>query len=177
MPTPVGHALAGLATGWVADAVMKKDRRSLPLGPLTIACLTAAVAPDLDIPFGIHRTYTHSIGAACIAGVVAWLISRRRSHRPFAVAFTVAVAYGTHLLLDWLGKDSAPPYGLTVLWPFSSRFYISGMDLFPEVSRRYWEPAEFIVGNLKAVAWESIVLAPVLAVAWWMLQRRSAQGT
>jgi membrane-bound metal-dependent hydrolase YbcI (DUF457 family) len=171
MPTPVGHALAGLATGWFAAAIMKKKD-----GPLTMACMAAAVAPDLDIPFGIHRTYTHSIGAACAAGAVAWLIARRRSHRPVAVAFTVVVAYSTHLLLDWLAKDSAEPYGLTVLWPFSSRFYISGVNLFLEVSRRYWKPEEFILGNLKAATWESIVLAPVLALAWWMRQRRFAKA-
>lgn len=175
MPTPVGHALAGLATGWFADAVATKASRRPPFGRLTIACMAAAVAPDLDLLFRIHRTYSHSVGAVCIAGIVAWLIARRRSQRPLAVACTIAVAYSTHLLLDWLAKDSALPYGLTVLWPFSSRFYISGVDLFLEVSRRYWKPEEFIVGNVKTVAWESIVLGPIVAVAWWMRQRRSAK--
>ena len=176
MPTPVGHALAGLATGWFADATAKEDTRRRPFGWLTIACVAAAVGPDVDILFRSHRTYGHSIGAACVAGVIAGLIARRRGHRPFAIGVTIAVAYGTHLLLDWLGKDTALPYGLMGLWPFSSRFYISGVNLFPEVSRRYWKPEEFIVGNFKTVGWESLVLAPVVALAWWMRQRRSTEA-
>ena len=79
----------------------------------------------------------------------------------------MAAAYGTHILLDWLGKDTAPPFGLPALWPFSSRYYISGADLFMEISRRYWKPDEFIVGNLKAVGWEMLVLGPIAALAWW----------
>jgi hypothetical protein len=172
MPTPVGHALAGLATGWFAEAAAKQPSRPV-LSRLTIACVAAAAAPDLDILFRSHRTYAHSIGVACLAGIIAWLIARRRSNRPFAVAFAIALAYGSHLLLDWLGKDSAPPYGLMVLWPFSSRFYISGADLFLEVSRSYGKPEEFIVGNFKAVGWESLLLAPIVAVAWWLRRRRS----
>jgi membrane-bound metal-dependent hydrolase YbcI (DUF457 family) len=172
MPTPFGHALAGLATGWFAEAIAKTDGRRPAFGPLTIACVAAAAAPDVDILFRSHRTYAHSVGAACLAGVVAWLIARRRSQRPVVVAFAVALAYGSHLLLDWLARDSAAPYGLMVLWPFSSRFYISGAGLFLEVSRRYWKPEEFIVGNFKAVGWESLLLAPIVAVAWWMRRRR-----
>jgi len=60
------------------------------------------------------------------------------------------------------------------LWPFSSRFYLSGANIFLEVSRRYWKPDEFIVGNFKAVGWEIVVLAPIVALAYWV--RRSAIG-
>ena len=79
---------------------------------------------------------------------------------------TIAAAYATHILLDWLGKDTAPPFGLQALWPFSSRYYISGADLFMEISRRYWKPDEFLVGNLKAGAWELLLLGPIAALAW-----------
>ena len=71
-------------------------------------------------------------------------------------------------MLDWLGKDTAPPFGLPALWPFSSRYYISGADLFMEISRRYWKPDEFIIGNLKAGGWELLVLGPIAALAWYM---------
>ena len=176
MPTPVGHAIGGLATACFSDAFNKKTSRLMPTPTfrvLAAACTAAAVAPDLDILFHSHRTYAHSIGAAFLAGVAAWLLVRRRGSRPVWFAVTIAAAYGSHLLLDWLAKDSAPPFGLMALWPLSSRFYLSGADLFMEVSRRYWKPAEFIVGNLEAVGWEVLVLAPVAAVAFWLHTRSS----
>src|SRR5688572_12334705 len=113
MPTPVGHAVAGLAIAW-----MFRGRAGLAL-----ASALAAVLPDVDLLFGSHRTYTHSIGAVAIVGLVSWLVIRRRSD---AIGSTLAitVAYGSHLLLDWLGKDSSTPSGVMALWPFSSRYYI-----------------------------------------------------
>jgi membrane-bound metal-dependent hydrolase YbcI (DUF457 family) len=177
MPTPVGHALGGLAVAWFARATDKSGFRDTrgQFTPLAVVCLIAAVAADVDILFGSHRTYTHSLGAVVAVGLVAWLIARR-VHRgaPVRAAITVAAAYGTHILLDLLGKDTAPPFGLQALWPLSSRFYISGADLFMEISRRYWKPDEFIVGNLKAGAWELLVVGPVAALAWY-LARRSRQ--
>ena len=35
---------------------------------------------------------------------------------------------------------------------------MSGLDIFGEVSRRYWLLNEFILGNLRAVSWELVVL-------------------
>jgi membrane-bound metal-dependent hydrolase YbcI (DUF457 family) len=115
-----------------------------------------------------HRTYSHSLGAILAVGMVAWLIARRRTSNAPNVAVAIAAAYGTHVFLDWLGKDTAPQVGLTALWPFSSRFYISGADLFMEISRRYWRFDEFVVGNAWAAGWEVLVLGPFVVAAWWM---------
>jgi hypothetical protein len=134
------------------------------------------MSPDIDILLGSHRTYMHSIAAAAVAGIIAWLIVRRRTPRAVAVALTIAAAYASHPLLDWLGKDSSSPPGLTALWPFSSRFYISGVDLFAEVSRRYWKPDEFIVGNIQAVGRELLILIPVAALAWFLRSRRATDA-
>jgi LexA-binding, inner membrane-associated putative hydrolase len=175
MPTPVGHAVAGLATAWFFDT--RAPGPSRRLSTLTAACVTAAVFPDVDILIHSHRTYTHSVGAVLVAGIVAMVASRarrrssneRREARDrigaLALGAIVAAAYATHILLDWLAKDSAPPFGLMALWPFSSRFYLSHADIFLEVSRRYWKPAEFIFGNLKAVVWELVLLGPLAALA------------
>lgn len=185
MPSPVGHAIAGLTTAWIAERVLRKVRlqpdptrgfetaRWLPL-----ACVVAAVAPDLDLLISSHRTYSHSIGAAMVVGLgtcLMWTIRSKfrvkgqRSH-PAAtvVALTIATAYFTHIVLDWLGKDSSVPPGMMALWPISANFYLSGLDLFPEISRRYWRPSEFIVGNLQSIAWEIAILGPVAAVAFWI---------
>jgi hypothetical protein len=75
-------------------------------------------------------------------------------------------AYGSHLLLDWMGKDTSIPPGFTALWPFSSDYYVSGWNVFDEISRRYWLPQEFVLGNLRALSWELAVLTPLLFVAW-----------
>jgi LexA-binding, inner membrane-associated putative hydrolase len=178
MPTPVGHALAGLATAWFSDAARRRTDDAL-----TAACVFAAVVPDIDIMFRSHRTYTHSVGAALIAGIVATALARRRRRWPrlgggsspdsggLVVGVVVAVAYATHVLLDWLARDSAPPFGLMALWPFSTRFYLSHVDMFLEVSRRYWKPSEFILGNLKAMGWEVVVLGPIVLLAWALGRR------
>jgi membrane-bound metal-dependent hydrolase YbcI (DUF457 family) len=168
MPTPVGHAVGGLATAWFAESISRKSSWSVPLA---VACAAIAMAPDLDIPFGIHRTYTHSVAAVAAVGLLSWLVLRRRTPLATRFALIIAAAYGSHLLLDWLGKDNSTPPGLMALWPFSARFYISGLDLFGEVSRRYWKPDEFIVGNLKAVGKELVILGPVTALAWFLRSR------
>lgn len=170
MPTPVGHALGGLAVAWFAEAAARKP---LLARRVAVACAIVAVLPDLDILVDSHRTCTHSIGATAIAGAVAWLVLRGRT--PFAprTAATIAAAYASHLLLDWMGMDSSIPPGMMALWPFSSRFYISGIDFFGEVSRRYWKPDEFIFGNLSVAVREVLVLGPIAAIAWWLEARAS----
>ena len=176
MPTPVGHALGGLAAAFLVNSTVRRPR-------LTVAIIASAAAlavvPDLDILAGVHRAHTHSIGFTAAVGVLAWLVLRARAADASALAVTLAAAYGSHAALDLLGKDTRSPQGLTVLWPFSDTYYMTGWNIFGEVSRRYWLPREFIVGNLRAVAWELAVLLPVLIVVWafWSkrtLSRRSA---
>jgi len=168
MPTPVGHALAGLTVAWISDAIRKTKDRSLSVG-----CVVATVVPDLDILLHHHRSFTHSIGAAMAAGLVVWGCSRfwKPGSHAAAPSLTIAAAYSTHILLDWLGRDTAPPFGLMALWPFSHEFFISGANIFMEISRRYWKPEEFLVGNMGAVGWEIVVLAPFVGIAFWLRQR------
>ena len=170
MPTPLGHAVGGLAAAFLTNAAARRPGLS---GGVALACVAAAVAPDLDILAGSHRTYTHSVGGVVATGLVAWLVLRSRVRAPLSAAAAIAAAHASHLSLDWLGKDTSRPPGLMILWPFSDRFYMSGVDLFGEVSRRYWLLDEFILGNLKAVAWEMVVLVPVLFVGWVVWSKRT----
>jgi inner membrane protein len=172
MPTPAAHALGGLAAAFFVDSV----RRRPVLSPaLLAAAAAAAMAPDLDLLTGSHRTYTHSLGAIFIVGIVSWLITHRRVRSPLRAAVSVMAAYGSHLVLDWMGKDTSSPPGLTALWPFSSDFYVSGWNLFGEISRRYWLPREFILWNLQALAWELMVLLPVVMIAWTRWSSRTLE--
>jgi membrane-bound metal-dependent hydrolase YbcI (DUF457 family) len=169
MPSPVGHALGGLVAAFAVDAVARRPRLTLPL---LAASAALAVSPDLDLLAGAHRTYTHSIGALAIVGVVCWLVLRTR-HSSAAGAAVLTAAYASHLALDWLSKDTAQPSGLTVLWPFTKTYYESGLDLFGEISRRYWLPEEFFLGNINAALWELAIVGPLLFLAWTYWSKRT----
>jgi membrane-bound metal-dependent hydrolase YbcI (DUF457 family) len=121
-----------------------------------------AVAPDLDLLIGDHRGFSHSVGAACIAGAIAWVITRRPR---WGVA--VALAWASHVLLDWMSHDTRPPIGVMAFWPLTRDYYKSSLDVFPAVSRRYWL-AEFWVYNLKALLVEFVILAPIAALVVWL---------
>ena len=141
-----------------------------------------AIAPDLDILFDSHQTYSHSIGAAALAGLASalaapWLLRRQevRFRHRVALGLICACAYASHALLDWLARDSSEPIGLMIFWPFTDAFFKSGANLFLDVSRRYWRPQEFIWGNLRSVVREVLVLGPV-AVAAWLVRIKTAAG-
>jgi len=173
MPSPFGHSLAGLAVAWAAD-LLPGDRawRAAPASAswyrragngLTAACAVLAMAPDLDLAFTRHRTYTHSVGAVVIVGLVAALIAKKARSR---VALMCAAAYASHLLLDWLGVDLYPPLGLQALWPFDSGWYISGLDWFRQTRREQLFTWPVIEQNLLAIAQEMAILVPIAAALW-----------
>lgn len=121
-----------------------------------------AIAPDLDLIVHSHRGPTHSVGAALIAGAAAWTVTHRSRW-----GAAVALAWTSHVLLDWLSNDTRPPLGVMALWPFTRDYYKASIEVFPAISRRYWL-AEFWVYNVKALMVELIVLGPVAAiVVWW----------
>jgi len=162
MPSPVGHALGGLAAGWLASGPGRLER------PFTTAILFAALGavPDIDVLVeGSHRLYTHSLVAVALVGLTVAVSPRRLGGTRGRFALACAAAYGSHLLLDWLGDDRSAPIGIRALWPFTDAYYQSSALLFPPVERRYWLPG-FWTANLRAIGWEVAVMAlPVLAAA------------
>jgi inner membrane protein len=153
-----------MAVGWaVTDPVVPPRRRAVE--PIIFGAVAAA--PDLDLLIGLHRMYVHSIGAT-----VAVLIVARLALGPgqWRLALAVAAAWGSHLVLDWLGNDTSAPYGLMALWPFTDAYYQSSLHLFDAVSRRYWLPQEFIWHNLAAALKEVVVVGP-FALASYLLAR------
>ena len=165
MPSPIGHALGGLAAGWLAAGRNTSPRRLSVADAVVFAA--AGMAADLDLLFAIHRGPTHAIGAAVVVGSVILAATRRRR---FAAA--VAAAYASHTLLDWLGTDTTSPMGIMALWPFSREYFVSGWHLFPAISRRYWL-TEFWVMSVRAVAWEVLLLGPFAALAAYVRSRNS----
>jgi membrane-bound metal-dependent hydrolase YbcI (DUF457 family) len=162
MPSPVGHGLGGVAAAW--PLVPQRTRRAAVL----IAAI--AIAPDLDLLVGTHRGPSHSLGAALVAGVVIALIAPRDRWRWGSAA---AVAWASHVLLDWLSNDTRPPIGIMALWPLSHGYYKASIEIFPPVSRKYWE-TRFWRYNAHALAAELIILGPMAAAVLWWWRRRAA---
>ena len=178
MPTPIGHALAGLAVAWSAEPPNKAQPLARALArPLTLACLTLAVLPDLDLLYPpVHRTATHSIGAVVLiaiiaAGVTGWVTGRIN----WRIAVTCAAACASHILTDWLGTDrNYAPYGIQMFWPFDHQWYISGWDVFLPVERRNPFSAATIRTNASAAIREIVILG-ALVLAIWFVRQRSLQ--
>jgi membrane-bound metal-dependent hydrolase YbcI (DUF457 family) len=147
MPSPIGHALGGIAAGW--HAVPRRDWRA------AAALALVAVAPDLDLLVHNHRGVSHSVGAAVLAGLAAWLVTRRARW-----GLAAALAWTSHVALDWLGNDTRPPLGVMALWPVTRAYYKAPVEIFPAVSRRYWLTG-FFVYNAKALLVEVVILAPL----------------
>jgi membrane-bound metal-dependent hydrolase YbcI (DUF457 family) len=166
MPSPVGHALGGIVTGVLLS-------RRIGWKRLVIFGLAGAL-PDIDFLLPMpHRGPSHSIGAtaAVFAAVLVVLSMQRRGEPPVRLAAAIAAAYGSHVLLDWLGADTWTPHGLMALWPLSSAYYVSGFEVFTEVSRRYWLP-DFWRVNALAVVREMVILGPLA----WLTTRRGPEG-
>jgi membrane-bound metal-dependent hydrolase YbcI (DUF457 family) len=179
MPSPFGHALAGVAAAWTADLIPgnRAWRISRPAssvfaragGPTTLVCGLLGALPDIDLASRYHRSMTHSVTAVVAIFIIAAVVTRWVTAHPtrvWRIAAMCAGAYATHLALDWLGVDRYMPAGLQMLWPFSSKWYISGVDLFPQTERRRLFSAMTVRINLVALAWETVVLLPVLAGLW-----------
>ena len=134
--------------------------------PVLAVCGLCGMLPDVDFLLGGHRGMTHTVGAALAVGVLIAVVDRRPT-----VWLAAATAYGTHVLLDWLGTDTVAPIGVMALWPFDQAFYLSPYHWFSPVCRQYWL-GECLVGLARAVWWELLVLGPV-ALAGLLLARRS----
>ncbi|HEU4934992.1 MAG TPA: metal-dependent hydrolase [Vicinamibacterales bacterium] len=154
MPSPIGHAIAGVIAGSLVSLPRQDTARRIA----TYAA--AGMAADLDLLVGAHSGPSHGIGAALIVGIVTWLVARPRDA---VLACAIALAYASHTLLDWLGSDSSPPIGIMALWPFSHEYFESPWHVFMAISRRYWLP-EFWTVNLLALGRELLILVPLAMI-------------
>jgi membrane-bound metal-dependent hydrolase YbcI (DUF457 family) len=170
MPSPLGHALAALALQAATSppGATWPERRSLAV--LTIA----ALAPDLDLLLRFvdgrnhHQAESHSVGAAALAGLAAFLIARAlRWRQPGRLGLLATLGWLSHVLLDYLGRDTHPPIGLMALWPFSPAHFKFPWPLFLDIGRTLaWETLR---NNALAVAWEVALLLPATV---WVVWRR-----
>ena len=174
MPSPIGHALSGVAIAWTsALGDRHRDAAGRTLSDrLLPACAGLAAAPDLDLlVVGAHRGATHSLTATAAVFIVAAAVTGQVTR--WRTAILCGISYGSHLLLDWLAADNYPPRGIQLLWPFSDRWFISDLDLFRQTARQQFLTLPIIKQNLVAVAQEAAILLPVVALLWILRARKS----
>jgi hypothetical protein len=130
----------------------------------------AALAPDVDLLFRFvdgrnhHNNETHSLGAAILAGALAAaLLAALRVRRALALACATALSWTTHVVLDYLNRDTNPPIGLMALWPLSPDYYKVPWPIFLDIGRKL--DGQTLVHNLVAAAWEGVLLVPLLWAA------------
>jgi len=161
MPTPIGHALAGLAIAGAAGASGRSGR------PAAILAFCAA-APDLDLLLRLidgvnhHRGPSHSFAMAAL--VALGTIFLRRAGLGLPAPALMGVAWASHVVLDYFGLDTSPPVGEMALWPFSDAFFASPVPVFYDIPRSF--SAAAIRHNLMAVALELAVLGPLAWLCW-----------
>ncbi len=176
MATPLGHALAGLAAGTAASG-----GRTI-LGPWQdlVFFTVVALLPDLDFIPGLltgqnyHQGPSHSLLAALLVAILCGLWGRTRGHG-WLLAWCGGVVCLSHLAVDYLTLDKLPPYGLPLLWPFSPEHMTAKHAIFLDVKRHSLTWA-VIAHDLKAMAWELLLLGPLAALALWLRARRRAKG-
>jgi membrane-bound metal-dependent hydrolase YbcI (DUF457 family) len=156
-------AFRPLALQMVSGALPGKVPATFSREVVLFAALGAL--PDVDLLFGMHSGPTHGLGAAILVGLVASLAAwRMKLSQPMRIAGACAMAYASHILLDWLGRDSSPPIGIMALWPFSHAYYESELHLFLAISRRYYQGWVFVRQNAIALVRELVLLVPLLTM-------------
>ena len=181
MPSPVGHALIGLA----AANIVLRQKLYQSVGWLLFVVF-AANAADLDFLPGwlagdinrFHHGISHSIGMAFIFACLCVFISRRFTEQSRWVFILALVLYLSHLLADYLGVDRVEPYGAPFLWPLSEQYYLAPLQLFQPIEHGNLGETSlsvfakiFSLKNLLAVLIEVIIIGPLWGVTLWFSRR------
>jgi membrane-bound metal-dependent hydrolase YbcI (DUF457 family) len=178
MPSPFGHALAGLAIGAVAtpaSASASGPFKHLYTVPLLAATVAALPDADLVMPY-FHRMATHSVTGTAAVIILTMIVTGQVTGRvSWRLVLTLGAAHASHLLLDWLGADPGTLSGLQIFWPFSHAFYISGWDLFPPTERRLFGNPNALAINTRAFFAELTMLGPIAGAAWFVMRRRRSR--
>ncbi|MDZ7267393.1 MAG: metal-dependent hydrolase [candidate division KSB1 bacterium] len=170
MPLPIAHSLMGYT---LAESSRLRLTKSFWLDVLILMAL--ANLPDIDFlpgylmgrPNLYHHYYTHSVTFAALVAALLALCFWRRRGRFWPCFALVFAAVGSHLALDLVTVDQAPPYGMALWWPFTSQFYDVGWEVFgavhkSDVSHDFFASL-FHPANLRVVVIELLVMLPIAA--------------
>ena len=187
MPLPIAHSLAGTAIYAVASPV-----GSAPRWKLWLAAMFLANGPDLDFlpglmvgePARYHQGFTHSLAAGLVLAAVVWLFAHRSGLEWSALrlAGAVCVLWGSHVVLDSLTVDLGAPFGVPMLWPFSSdhvhlaNMFVHAQKTNGRVEVVPWLLSLFSRNNIGGSVLEVVIVAPP-AIALWLWRFHGAVST
>ncbi len=185
MATPIAHSLIGATLGLIQFLPRYQARRELPAifwkirHPLLL-CILLANAPDLDYLYGIfvrnlnqyHQTVTHTLLWNIILAAIL-IIYARRLHLRAWQTWLIPTLLASHLLLDWLTVDLAPPVGMMLAWPVADHYFHSAWLLFPAPAKADWQ-ALWSTHNLQVAAIEAGMLLPFPVLVLWLKSIRPA---
>jgi membrane-bound metal-dependent hydrolase YbcI (DUF457 family) len=132
------------------------------------------MAPDLDLLVGSHRTFSHSFAAVALVAVVAGVLTLRVPGDRWRLVLASALAYGSHLLLDYFGVDRGLPSGLQLFWPVPEWFK-SATSIFGPTERHNVFSWRAIGVNTATILREIVLLVPVTLAVWWLRRRTRHQ--
>jgi inner membrane protein len=179
MPSPIAHALAG-----VALYEGRRDRRR-QLALLAVLVVAAGL-PDLDFVPGMlvgnadlyHHGPSHSLFAGLLVAVAAGAVVSWWWGGPLGrrIGLAVLVGYTSHVVLDMFCIDTRPPFGVPLFWPLWSGYVASPVELFMDIHRDR-DTAAFFGSllqphNLRAAAWEAVLMGGVVLAVRWAAGRR-----
>jgi membrane-bound metal-dependent hydrolase YbcI (DUF457 family) len=167
MPSPLGHAIAGYT---VALALEQRAARPQGSPALRVSCVLLAMAPDLDLLVGSHRTFSHSFAAVALVALAAGVSTLKIPEDRWRLVLASALAYGSHLLLDYFGVDNGLPSGLQLFWPVEEWFK-SAHSIFGPTERHKVFSWPSMITNAVTILRELLLLVPVTLGVWWLRRR------
>jgi membrane-bound metal-dependent hydrolase YbcI (DUF457 family) len=165
--SPVAHSLAGFWTFLLLTLRSKMHLIAACRGylPQLILLVLLANLADFDFPFGLHRSFTHSLAAAVFVALAVSYVWRIAGSfwRSAGLYFLV---YSSHLLIDLctgakLGWN-ATASGIPLFWPWRKEF---GSPLVLIVGVKHKDfAALFSIENLQSSLYELLIFGAITAV-------------
>lgn len=162
MPSPIGHTLMG------GVIYATKGKKGL------LFCLIYANLPDIDFLPGIilgslnkyHHTFTHSLLFLAVLALLTGFIAGRKA------GWLSFILLLSHIIMDYFTADTSIPYGMTIFWPFSNRYFISPISIFPAYKKRLEVMDIINPVNMGGYVYELLLLLPILILVIYLVRRR-----
>ena len=179
MSSPVGHSLGGYI---IAGRYQPAAVSSIGFIGAIVFLIFSANAPDLDFLAGAamgdfngyHHRASHSVAAVFLFAGLVYLVAVLLKLRAANLAAMGALAYASHLALDFISDDKSAPFGMQLLWPINEHFYIAPQFIFMNIEHGAMSdgmisslPSIFSMHNLTAIGLELTILGPLALIVYW----------
>lgn len=130
--------------------------------------------PDIDFlpgllmgePNRFHHGFSHTLGAAFLVALIAGIIFHLWKEKFWAVTIVTFFSYYSHVFMDYFTEDFRLPFGVMLLWPFDSTYYISKVLIFKKVFRSDLSSTFFSTffsrANIETFVWEAFIMGVII---------------